>query len=112
MFETLYKDSSGTVCTDWPESTGFTCTSEGDSWKQLDSSMNYSQVEACEILCKQEDNAGCCVLDQKQSNHTGCWWKSGSSSVILQSAEYKSVTCSFGMLKRSICLIQGYLKIN
>ena len=107
----MYKDSPGTICNDWPEVAGFTCNkSAGDPYKKLDGSINPSQVEKCGILCKQEANAGCCLLGQMGAKFKGCWWKSGSTTNMDQFEPYKSITCSFGMPQRFRCLIPRYLK--
>ena len=99
FLETFYNIQPGLVCTAWQESDGFSCADTGESWKQLDSSIDSSQMD-CEIMCRQQERSGCCALDQKQISNTGCWWKSGSTSAPLESAKYKSVTCSFGMLQK------------
>ena len=61
--------------------------------------MESTQMQACEDVCKQQGTNGCCVLHQRETDNTGCWWKSGATSSRLKSANYKSVTCKLGMLQ-------------
>lgn len=45
-------------------------TSEDSSWKALNMSMDISQTGSCELLCKKQNEEGCCHL----SKATGCTW--------------------------------------
>ena len=66
--------------------------------------MNSSETEECANLCKKELFKGCCALSQEPANENGtdfngCYWKAGTESVALSSANYKTITCDNGMLQ-------------
>jgi len=88
------------ACDSWPSSAGSTCT-DGGEFRLLESGMNSSETEKCANLCKKELFKGCCALSQEAPNEdgqniNGCYWKAGTESVALSSANYKTITCNNG----------------
>ena len=62
------------ICDTWPTSKKFGCTSDGNSYKSLDNSLDTSKTSACEQLCIEQQEDGCCFL----GNGLGCYWKGGA----------------------------------
>ena len=77
------------ICYAWPISENYGCTSDGDSWTSLDSSMDTSETSACEELCLGQGKDGCCYL----SIDHGCWWKGGAGVSKDDSDAAMSVKC-------------------
>ena len=92
------------ACDSWPSSAGYTCTAGGE-FRLLERGMNSSETEKCANLCEKELFKGCCALSQEPANENGtdfngCYWKAGTESVALSSANYKTITCNNGRLQQ------------
>ena len=82
-------DQAGTYST-WPASNEYGCTDIGENWKLLDSSMTVFQGEYCQNLCLQEQQDGCCFLN----NEHGCYWKGGDYVSNMAGDDAIAVRCS------------------
>ena len=63
---------------------------EGDSFEALDNNMDTSKTSACEQLCIEQQEDGCCFL----GNEMGCYWKGGASVSSYTNDTWMSVKCS------------------
>lgn len=79
------------MCTSWPTAATFGCMG-GEAWKQLHSSMTFSDSANCERLCRAEEEMGCCYL----KTGVGCYWKPGGHSGSASGASATAVTCRNG----------------
>ena len=71
FFSIFYELEKRSRCAPWlSELLCVSGTSEDSSWKALNMSMDISQTGSCELLCKKQNEEGCCHL----SKATGCTW--------------------------------------
>ena len=83
------------TCSTWPTSETFSCRDGGD-YKTLDWNLDSSQTSACELLCIDQGEKGCCSL---QTGY-GCSWKPGGR--VVPNYAGLAVSCSSaGMLSQN-----------
>ena len=101
-------------CSQWPESQTFGCTPGGD-WKSLAWFMSLSDFAGCERLCLNEQEFGCCYLQ----NGIGCYWRPNSYSTDsgTGSGTGIAVTCTSGQINTDLVqllsneVFNGFLKL-
>ena len=71
----------------------------GTSWKALNRKLAISQTKSCELLCKQQNENGCCHL----SKEIGCAWLADGKTIWDGPSEVEGKSSS----KSSICMYRG-----
>ena len=77
------------TCTSWASPSPVHTCSGKENWRELNTSMNITDMEDCINLCKMQNKNGCCSLDNKY----GCHWKNNAFADEISNST--AIQCSF-----------------
>ena len=96
----FHKSATGS-CSAWPQNPTFGCKKTVGSFKLLDDTYRNYDSAMCEKLCLQEEENGCCFLNDQH----GCLWLSNGVSFNtgspIGSTVGIAVTCDAGKIQNN-----------